>query len=94
MDIAQATREAAVLRLRPIVMTALVASLGLLPAAIATGAGTDSQRDLRGPGTLREACRRGARRRRRVRDRTRQSTTRQATPKPRSSAHLRPTPWP
>ena len=44
MDIAQATREAAVLRLRPIVMTALVASLGLLPAAIATGVGTDSQR--------------------------------------------------
>jgi cobalt-zinc-cadmium resistance protein CzcA len=44
MDIAQATREAAVLRLRPIVMTALVAALGLLPAAIATGVGTDSQR--------------------------------------------------
>jgi len=44
MDIAQATHEAAVLRLRPIVMTALVASLGLLPAAIATGVGTDSQR--------------------------------------------------
>jgi heavy metal efflux system protein len=44
MDIAPATREAAVLRLRPIVMTALVAALGLLPAAIATGVGTDSQR--------------------------------------------------
>jgi heavy metal efflux system protein len=44
MEIAQATHEAAVLRLRPIVMTALVASLGLLPAAIATGVGTDSQR--------------------------------------------------
>jgi cobalt-zinc-cadmium resistance protein CzcA len=44
MDIAQATREAAVVRLRPIVMTALVAALGLLPAAIATGVGTDSQR--------------------------------------------------
>ena len=44
MEIAQATREAAVLRLRPIVMTALVAALGLLPAAIATGVGTDSQR--------------------------------------------------
>jgi cobalt-zinc-cadmium resistance protein CzcA len=44
MDIAQATSEAAVLRLRPIVMTALVAALGLLPAAIATGVGTDSQR--------------------------------------------------
>jgi cobalt-zinc-cadmium resistance protein CzcA len=44
MDIAPAAREAAVLRLRPIVMTALVAALGLLPAAIATGVGTDSQR--------------------------------------------------
>jgi heavy metal efflux system protein len=44
MDLLQATREAAVLRLRPIVMTALVASLGLLPAAVASGVGTDSQR--------------------------------------------------
>jgi heavy metal efflux system protein len=40
----QAIREGAILRLRPIVMTALVASLGLLPAALATGVGTDSQR--------------------------------------------------
>ena len=39
-----ATREGAVLRLRPIMMTALVAALGLLPAALATGVGTDSQR--------------------------------------------------
>ncbi|MGH8229182.1 MAG: efflux RND transporter permease subunit, partial [Steroidobacteraceae bacterium] len=43
-DIGAAVREAATLRLRPIVMTALVAALGLLPAAIATGVGTDSQR--------------------------------------------------
>jgi cobalt-zinc-cadmium resistance protein CzcA len=42
--IAEATREAALLRLRPIMMTALVAAFGLLPAAIATGVGTDSQR--------------------------------------------------
>jgi len=42
--IAQAAREAAMLRLRPIMMTALVAALGLLPAALATGVGTDSQR--------------------------------------------------
>jgi heavy metal efflux system protein len=42
--IAEATREAAMLRLRPIMMTALVAALGLLPAAVATGVGTDSQR--------------------------------------------------
>ena len=44
MDITQATRDAALLRLRPIMMTALVAALGLLPAALATGVGTDSQR--------------------------------------------------
>jgi len=44
MDIARATREAALLRLRPIMMTALVAALGLLPAAMAHGVGTDSQR--------------------------------------------------
>ena len=40
----EAIREGAILRLRPIMMTALVASLGLLPAALATGVGTDSQR--------------------------------------------------
>ncbi|MFO1505770.1 MAG: CusA/CzcA family heavy metal efflux RND transporter [Lysobacterales bacterium] len=44
MGIAEAAHAAAVLRLRPIVMTALVAALGLLPAAVATGVGTDSQR--------------------------------------------------
>jgi len=43
-SIAQASREGAILRLRPIIMTALVAALGLLPAALATGVGTDSQR--------------------------------------------------
>src|SRR6185437_1278873 len=43
-DIADAIREAAILRLRPIMMTALVAALGLLPVALATGVGTDSQR--------------------------------------------------
>ena len=42
--IAQSVREGAILRLRPIMMTALVAALGLLPAAMATGVGTDSQR--------------------------------------------------
>ncbi len=43
-DITLATVEAAVLRLRPIMMTALVAALGLLPAALSTGVGSDSQR--------------------------------------------------
>ena len=44
MDIARATSEAAMLRLRPIMMTALVAALGLLPAALSTGVGSDTQR--------------------------------------------------
>jgi cobalt-zinc-cadmium resistance protein CzcA len=44
MEFRQAIRDGAILRLRPIMMTALVAALGLLPAAIATGVGTDSQR--------------------------------------------------
>ena len=40
----EAIREGAILRLRPIMMTALVAALGLLPAALSTGVGTDTQR--------------------------------------------------
>jgi cobalt-zinc-cadmium resistance protein CzcA len=44
MEFRQAIRDGAILRLRPIMMTALVAALGLLPAAVATGVGTDSQR--------------------------------------------------
>lgn len=43
-DIMTATHEASVLRLRPIMMTALVACLGLLPAAMSTGIGSDSQK--------------------------------------------------
>jgi cobalt-zinc-cadmium resistance protein CzcA len=43
-SIAEAAREAAIFRLRPIMMTALVAALGLLPAALSTGVGSDSQR--------------------------------------------------
>jgi heavy metal efflux system protein len=42
--IREATREAALLRLRPIMMTALVACLGLLPAAMSTGVGSDTQK--------------------------------------------------
>ena len=42
--IEESIREGAVLRLRPIMMTALVAALGLLPAAIAVGVGTDTQK--------------------------------------------------
>jgi cobalt-zinc-cadmium resistance protein CzcA len=43
-SIVSATREAAILRLRPIMMTALVAALGLLPAAFSYGVGSDYQR--------------------------------------------------
>ena len=44
MSIADAARESASQRLRPIMMTALVAALGLLPAAMSTGVGSDSQK--------------------------------------------------
>jgi len=43
-DIMTATHEASILRLRPIMMTALVACIGLLPAAMSTGIGSDSQK--------------------------------------------------
>jgi cobalt-zinc-cadmium resistance protein CzcA len=42
--IRDATLEASLLRLRPIMMTALVACLGLLPAALSHGIGSDTQR--------------------------------------------------
>src|SRR5277367_6813418 len=42
--IEDAAIEGAVLRLRPIMMTMLVATLGLLPAALSRGIGSDSQR--------------------------------------------------
>ncbi len=44
ISLEDAIRRGAVLRLRPIMMTALVAAFGLLPAALATGVGTDTQR--------------------------------------------------
>ena len=40
----EAALEGAVLRLRPIMMTMIVATLGLLPAALSHGIGSDSQR--------------------------------------------------
>ena len=42
----EAVREGALTRLRPVLMTALVASLGFVPMAIATGAGAEVQRPL------------------------------------------------
>jgi cobalt-zinc-cadmium resistance protein CzcA len=44
LGIAEANREAAIMRLRPIMMTALVAAFGLLPAALSTGIGSDTQK--------------------------------------------------
>jgi cobalt-zinc-cadmium resistance protein CzcA len=43
-SIEDAAVDGAVLRLRPIMMTMLVATLGLLPAALSHGIGSDSQR--------------------------------------------------
>ena len=44
VGVAEAIRQGAILRLRPIMMTALVAALGLLPAALTACVGTDTQR--------------------------------------------------
>jgi heavy metal efflux system protein len=43
-SIVDAATEGSVLKLRPILMTSLVATLGLLPAALSHGIGSDSQR--------------------------------------------------
>lgn len=45
-SVVDAVREGALTRLRPVLMTALVASLGFVPMAIATGAGAEVQRPL------------------------------------------------
>ncbi|GAB3748667.1 efflux RND transporter permease subunit [Spirosoma pomorum] len=42
----EAVREGAQTRVRPVVMTALMASLGLLPAALSTGIGSETQKPL------------------------------------------------
>ena len=42
----EAIRDGALTRLRPVLMTALVASLGFIPMAIATGTGAEVQRPL------------------------------------------------
>jgi len=46
MTPAEAASEGAKVRLRPVLMTALVASLGFLPMALATSAGAEVQRPL------------------------------------------------
>ncbi|MFG1432881.1 CusA/CzcA family heavy metal efflux RND transporter [Xanthobacter sp. V2C-8] len=45
-EIVAAVREGALTRLRPVLMTALVASLGFVPMALATGPGAEVQRPL------------------------------------------------
>ena len=46
IEIEEAIRTAALTRLRPVLMTALVASLGFVPMALATGPGAEVQRPL------------------------------------------------
>ncbi|TXN41157.1 CusA/CzcA family heavy metal efflux RND transporter [Methylobacterium sp. WL30] len=46
IDVVRAVREGALTRLRPVVMTALVAALGFVPMALATGTGAEVQRPL------------------------------------------------
>ncbi|MFK4874011.1 efflux RND transporter permease subunit [Novosphingobium sp. ZW T3_23] len=46
MERAEAARSGAIQRLRPVVMTALVASLGFVPMAFGTGAGAEVQKPL------------------------------------------------
>jgi heavy metal efflux system protein len=45
-DLEEAVREGALTRLRPVLMTALVASFGFVPMALATGTGAEVQRPL------------------------------------------------
>ena len=46
MPLDEAIVNGASLRLRPVLMTAIVAILGLLPASLATGIGSDVQRPI------------------------------------------------
>jgi len=46
LPVGDAVRQGAITRLRPVLMTALVASLGFIPMALATGAGAEVQRPL------------------------------------------------
>ena len=45
-DLELAVREGSLMRLRPVLMTALVASLGFVPMALATGTGAEVQKPL------------------------------------------------
>jgi cobalt-zinc-cadmium resistance protein CzcA len=46
MGLDEAVRAGSLMRLRPVLMTALVAALGFVPMALATGTGAEVQRPL------------------------------------------------
>jgi cobalt-zinc-cadmium resistance protein CzcA len=46
LSLTDAVREGATIRLRPVLMTALVASVGFIPMAISTSSGAEVQRPL------------------------------------------------
>jgi len=46
MTLHQAVLHGVISRVRPVVMTALMAAIGLLPAAISTGVGSETQKPL------------------------------------------------
>lgn len=46
VPLAQAIKQGAMSRVRPVVMTALMAGLGLMPAALSTGIGSETQKPL------------------------------------------------
>ena len=45
-ELVQSIKEAVKVRTRPVIMTALMAAIGLLPAAVSTGIGSESQKPL------------------------------------------------
>ncbi|MNY68589.1 Cobalt-zinc-cadmium resistance protein CzcA [compost metagenome] len=46
MPLEEAVRQGVKSRIRPVVMTALMAAIGLLPAAMSTGIGSETQKPL------------------------------------------------
>ena len=46
MHLDEAVREGVISRVRPVVMTALMAMIGLMPAAVSTGIGSETQKPL------------------------------------------------
>ncbi len=46
MPLSEALKDGVASRVRPVVMTALMAAIGLIPAAISTGIGSETQKPL------------------------------------------------